>query len=285
MAEDPKPFLKLMSEKRAALNQGHLVRQQIQAHNFLSSGKLGRVCYYPACGSDFAYPLRRFSNLCDTFVFCDWSEGGGARFVAAIEEIKAHRPQRFPDNAPDFNHYPVDEGDVKELANMDHFLAKFFPELPSNLAGYLANPHSPKGHYAELWITAEHGKPRFLRVFWLAMEGVNLYWKLFSRKGTAPRILCIKNWGHIGGEWTPFGNWQAHLGQVVQTGPRKPELLVAREGDHDWPWTLPVGSFKDWDALEEKPIIMWRRKNPASRKRQVGKRKNQLSRSKTMKRL
>jgi hypothetical protein len=160
---------------------------------------------------------------------------------------------------------------VKALANMEQFLAKFFPELPWNLAAYLANPLSPKGHYAELWVTTQRGKPKFVRVFWLAMEGVNLYWKLFAQRGIAPRILCIKNWGHIGGEWTPFGNWQAHLAQVVQAGPRKPELLVARKGDHDWPWTLPVAEFNDWD---DQPVMMWARKRPTPRKRLGRKRRS-----------
>src|ERR1035437_1305710 len=269
--EQAKTTLKGLSARRAALNQDQPLRARIHAHKALSRGKRGRVCYYPACGSDFAYPIRRFSDRCDTFVFCDWRNGGGgASFVAAIKGLKAPRPQRRRDDAPDFIDYPVEEDDVKELANMEHFLAKFFPELPSNLAAYLANPLSPKGHYAGLWVAAKRGKPKFVRVFWLAMEGVNLYWKLFTQRGIAPRILCIKNWGHIGGEWTPFGNWQANLAQVVQAGPRKPELLVARKGDHDWPWTPRVDEVKGWD---NQPVMMWARKTPTSQKQQVQKRK------------
>jgi len=265
MAEDPKAFLKRMGEARAALNQDQPVRARIQAHEALSGGKRGRVFYYPACGSDFAYPLRRFSDRCNTFVFCDWRKGGAAAsFVAAMEGIKTPRPLRCPDDAPDFIHFPVEEGDVKELANMEHFLATFFPELPSNLAAYLANPPSPRGHYAELWVAGKRGKPRFVRVFWLAMEGVNLYWKLFAQKGTAPRILCIKNWGHIGGEWTPFGNCWAHLAKVVRDGPSEPELLVARKGDHDWPWTRLVDEYDDWD--HDHTVIMWAREKPTPRK-------------------
>lgn len=258
MPEDPKDFLKRMSAKRAVVNQEQLVKARTRAHRLLSSGKPTRVFYYPGCGSDFARPLRRFSDRCDTFIFCDWSGGEAETFVAAIKGIKSDRPARGPDDAPDFIHFPLDEGDVKELANMGQFLVKFFPELPPNLASFLANPLSARGRYAELWITTEHGGCKFVRVFWLAMEGVNLYWKLFARRGTAPRILCIKNWGHTGGEWTPFGNWKAHLGQTVRAGRVAPELLVAREGDHDWPWRVQVECVEDWD---ERPVWVWKRKS------------------------
>jgi hypothetical protein len=258
MAEDPKAFLKRMSAARAAVNQKQFVRAQTRAHRLLSRGKPTRAFYYPACGSDFVRPLQHFSDRCDTFVFCDWGGGGAAQFVAAMKGMKADRPRRFPDDAPDFIQFPIDRGRVKELANMGHFLVKFFPELPPNLAAYLGNPPSSKGHYAELWIKPKHGRRRFVRVFWLAMEAVNLYWKLFARRGIAPRILCIKNWGHIGGEWTPFGNWQAHLGQTVRAGRVAPELLVARENDHDWPWTVQVDRFDDWD---ERPVLVLKRKS------------------------
>jgi hypothetical protein len=92
-----------------------------------------------------------------------------------------------------------------------------------------------------------------------------------KRTRVPPRILRIKNWGLIGGEWTPFGNWQAHLGKVVQAGPRRPELLVARKGDHDWPWTLCVDEFKDWD---DQPVMMWARKRPTPRNRLGRKRRS-----------
>ena len=88
------------------------------------------------------------------------------------------------------------------------------------------------------------------------MEGTNIYLKLFAKRSAAPLRLCIKNWGHIGGGWTPFGNWQAHLGKAVRAGRVAPELLVAREGDHDWPWTVQVERFEDWD---DRPVVVWRK--------------------------
>jgi hypothetical protein len=263
MPEDPKELFKDRSKERAAKNQEQQLQAPKRAHRFLSRGKRTRVFYYPACGSDFAYPLQHFSDRCDTFVFCDWTFSDENSFLEQIKkkEIKATRPRRNPDNAPDFLDFPLHQTDVRELANMEHILAEFFPKMPSMLRKFLADPPLAKGHYAELWVTtkrgAKDGPPKFVRVFWLAMEGVNLYWKLFSRNGIAPRILCIKHWGHIGGEWTRFGIWQEHLGRVVQAGPSEPELLVARKGDHDWPWTLPVAEFNDWD---DKPVVMWARK-------------------------
>ena len=271
-----------ISARRGRLTRKHLLQARRSAIQLIAEGGPSDVFYYPACGSDFAYPLRRFSDRCGTFIFCDWTNGTEKSFLDEVKKIKVGRP---PGDERDFLDFPLDQNDVKELASLDHLLAKFFPDMPWTLATYLANPASPKGHYAELWVTAADNTPRFVRVFWLAMEGVNLYWKLFAQKRKAPRILCIKNWGHIGGEWTSFGNWQAHLAQVVRDGPRKPELLIAREGDHDWPWTLRVDEFTDWDVLEERHTMMWRREKPASRNQQVGKRKNKRSRSKTSKRL
>ncbi|MCI0534815.1 MAG: hypothetical protein L0Z50_06280, partial [Verrucomicrobiales bacterium] len=97
--------------------------------------------------------------------------------------------------------------------------------------------------------------------FFFALEGVSLYVNLFVARQAAPKILCIKNWGHIGGEWTPFGNWQAHLGQVVRDSRRYPEYLIACKGDHDWPYKTFVQDFPDWP--EHHPQ-MWARTKKAA---------------------
>jgi hypothetical protein len=66
--EQAKATFKALSARRAALNQDQPVRARIQAHKALSRGKQGQVCYYPACGSDFDYPLRLiFPHLCVGF--------------------------------------------------------------------------------------------------------------------------------------------------------------------------------------------------------------------------
>jgi hypothetical protein len=285
LPEDPKRFLKRMGAGRERLRREHLLQARRSALKIIADGGPSDVFCYPACGSDIAYPLRRFSDRCGTFIFCDWTNGAEKSFLDGVKKLKADRPIRTPDDARDFLHFPLGQIDVKELAALHHLLIKFFPDMHPNLATHLANPSSAKGRYAELWVTAADSTKRFVRVFWFAMEAVNLYLQLFARKRKAPRILCIKNRGDHGNRWTPFGNWQAHLGQVVQAGPRKPEWLVARQGDHDWPWTVPVAKSKDWDVFEEKPIMMWRRKKPASRNQQVAKRKSKRSRGKTSKRL
>ena len=104
-------------------------------------------------------------------------------------------------------------------------------------------------------------------VFLVAAEGTCLYLKLFAKQAAAPRTLCIKNWGHIGGEWTPFGNWQAHLANAVRAGRVAPELLVACEGDHDWPWPVQVERFEDWG---DRPVVMWERKPATPHTNQKG---------------
>jgi hypothetical protein len=136
----------------------------------------------------------------------------------------------------------------EEWANTVGFVAE---ESRAEIREYLAERPKPKGHYLQI-----QAGSRRLDVFLFAAEGTGLYLKLFAKRGAAPRILCIKNWGHIGGEWTPFGNWQAHLGKAVQAGRVTPELLVAREGDHDWPWPVQVERFEDWD---DRPVVMWRK--------------------------
>ena len=258
MAEDPKATFRRMSEH---------TRKVREALTLVSSGE-SRCFYYPACGDDFIYPLQHFSNRCDTFVFCDWRTGNKKVFLERIRAVPGVDPDI--DLGNELPLYPVE--DVKELANMEHILADFFPQIPPNLRRFLANPASQEGHYVELQITATGGEKKLVRVFWLAMEGVNIYWKLFARKGIAPRILCIKNWGRGDDTWwTPFGDCWAHLAKVVRDGPSEPEWLIARNGDHDWPWTLPVGRFKGWG---DQPVMMWARKKPKSGKQQVRKRKS-----------
>jgi hypothetical protein len=270
LPEDPKSFLKRAGAVRERLRRKHVLQARRSALKIIADGGPSDVFYYPACGSDIAYPLRHLSDRCSTFIFCDWTKDAERSFLDVVTKLKAARPRRIPDDARDFLHFPLGHADVREVAALHHLLVKFFPEMHPNLATYLANPASPKGHYAELWVTATDDTPRFIRVLWLGMEGVNLYWKLFAQKRKAPRILCIKNRGDHGDRWTRFGDWQAHLAQVVQAGPRKPELLVARKGDHDWPWTLPVATFNDW---ENQPVMMWARKTPTSQNQQVQKRK------------
>ena len=271
LPEEPKHFIKRMGAERERLRREHVLQARSSTLKLIADGGPADVFYYPACGSDLAYPLRHFSDRCGTFIFCDWTNGAENSFLDGVMQLKADRPRRIPDDARDFLHFPLDQTDVKELAALHHLLVKFFPDMDPNLATYLANPASPKGHYAELWVTAADSTTRFVRVFWFAMEAVSLYLQLFARKRKAPRILCIKGWDHNGGAWTPFGNWQAHLGKVVQVGPRKPNLLVARKGDHDWPWTLPVAEFNDWD---DRPVMMWARKKSVSRSQQGRKRKS-----------
>ncbi len=263
MAEDPKEFLRLNSE-RERKTQEQMLKARLYALKLVSTGE--EACfYYPACGSDFIYPLQYFSDRCDTFVFCDWMGGDENSFLEWIKTINAAGSPLIPDDAPDFLHFPLDQTDVKDLANMEHILGVFFPDMPANLRGFLADPPSAKGHYAELWVTTRHGindgPQKFVRVFWLAMEGVNTYWKLFTRNMIAPRILCINNWHHVVGAWAPFGNWQEYLGKVVQEGRCEPEFLVAPKGaPHDWPWRLPVKEF-NWDG---QPVMMWAKEKPAS---------------------
>ena len=264
MAEDPKAVFRMISSARAVVDKKQRAEAGKQAHDFLCSkkGTAEGVCYYPGCGSDLEGPLKHLSDRCDTFVFCDWISGGTEAFVNGLNGLTAPRPKRRPDDAPDLYHFPLKKEDVKALACMGQFLSRFVHGMRRELAEYLANPASAKGHYAEFWVKPGTGRRKFVRVFWLEMEALNAYCKLFAQNRTAPRILCIKNWGqNEGGEWANLGLWQEHLGKVVRTSRHKPDFLVSCEGDHDWPWKVRVDEFGDWG---DRPVILWSRKKPAS---------------------
>ena len=205
--------------------------------------------YYPACDSDFRYPLKRFIGRCDTFVFCDWLFGGWGNDAAFGDWVD--RMRQFPVTAE----APLPDEKVRQLAVLDEEWANAMgfvvADARAEMREYLARRPKPQGHYFQIQVGSTK-----LDVFLFAAEGTCLYLKLFAKRGAAPRILCIKNWGHIGGEWTPFGNWQAHLGNAVRASRLTPELLVAREGDHDWPWPVQVERLEDWD---DRAVVMWRK--------------------------
>ena len=126
-------------------------------------------------------------------------------------------------------------------------------EARAEIREYLAERPKPKGHYLQI----QAGGSR-LDVFLFAAEGTVPLPKTVRQTGAAPRVLCIKNWGHIGGEWTPFGNWQAHLGNAVRASRVTPELLVAARvtmiglGPSRWE------RLEDWD---DRAVVMWRKES------------------------
>ncbi len=243
MAEDPKEFLRRMS--------AHTTKVE-EALKSIESGK-SHCFYYPGCGNDFIYPLQHFSDKCDTFVFCDWKVGDRDSFLERMRTI--------PDvTIRNDTSLPVIDA-LKRLANMEDILARFFPQIPPNLRQFVGNPAikaGEEGQFVELKIgNAE----KIVKVFWLAMEGVNVYWRLFGKHRIAPRILCIKK--HLGLDcdngWTHFEDWGGYLAAVVRDSACEPEWLVTRENGHNWPWTQVVDRFVDWD---DRPVIMWGRQRP-----------------------
>jgi len=258
--ESPNGFLRKLAAEGACRRRAQLLQARTSALKFIADGDSDGVFYYPACGSDLEYPLRHFSERCQTFVFCDWTPGAQESFLEAVTKLKAEREVAVRDKQPVFLHFPLAPSDLKDLAVLHGLLVKSFPGMHPNLAAYVGSPASAKGHYAQLWITGADSKTRIVRVFWFTMEAVNLYSRLFAQKRKAPRILCIKTRCQNWDGWTRFGDWQAHLAKAVQDGPRKPRWLVAREGKHDWPWTLLVDRFEDWDfRADEPPVMMWAR--------------------------
>jgi hypothetical protein len=148
---------------------------------------------------------------------------------------------------------PVPDNVVKTFTKMDRNWRRVVgvgtKQAPHLMRDYLARCPQPKGRYFQVEF-----QKRSLDVFLFAAEGTSLYLNLFAMRGTAPRILCIKNSGNAGGEWTHFGKWQGPLGRTVREGRIWPKLLLAREGDHDWPWGGE--RFEDW---EDRAVILSRR--------------------------
>src|ERR1035437_437287 len=249
MPEDPKVLLRRLSRQQAARDAAAKAERQQQALGLLGNLNARNVFYYPACGSDFGRPVTQFSARCDTFIFCDWLFGRWRDEAAFADWVDGF--DQFPITAK----CPLPDETVRQLAELDEESADtvgFVAERSrAEIREYLAERPKPKGHYQQIQVGGSR-----LDVFLFAAAGTGLYLKMFAKWRRGPRILCIKNWGHIGGEWTPFGNWQAHLGNAVRAGRVTPELLVAREGDHDWPWPVQVERFEDWD---DRPVVMWRK--------------------------
>ena len=241
MPENPKAVLKQMSAP---------IRKVDQALKSISSGN-SKCFYYPGCGNDFIYPLQNFSDKCDTFVFCDWKVGDKDSFLETIRTIPDVVVTGYYDGS-----IPPKCLEPFEFFNMEDILARFFPQIPPSLCQFVGTLSSKDGAFVELEIGKAEKK--IVHVFWLPMEGVNVYSKLFALQRIAPHILCIKkNAGGDGDDgWTRFGDCWGHLAAVVRDSNHEPEWLVARENGHNWPYTQIVDRFDDWD---DRPVIMWGR--------------------------
>src|SRR5512141_427862 len=75
MPEDPRTFFERTAARQAHQAATAKAKSKKHATDFLENLRGRRVRYYPGCSGDFRYPLHRFRERCDIFVFCDWLFG------------------------------------------------------------------------------------------------------------------------------------------------------------------------------------------------------------------
>jgi len=213
------------------------------AANFLLNPR-GDVFFYPACGNDFDYPLLNFGRACRTFIFADWAGGdAAAKGIPRWPE----KGDRLTDQISCTASLELSPQSIEPLGNMTSLLNRHFNDqvggLPSSVCRYLGTggPRPRGARYAEF----ADGQPEPIRFYHLCLEGVSLYENLFAARKIAPRILCIKRCGGIGG-WTHFRDGQAHLAKLIKRTRRWPQYLIVDEGNHDWPYPHLVQEFVDW---------------------------------------
>lgn len=198
-----------------------------------------RVFFYPACGSlvkgaapvDWE-PLRRFTHLCDTFVFSDYLSPP----YGSTDAVRAHLSDAIPLDAGlrSEESVPLHGKTVAGLAD------------PGGLPWDVPRVEHPWGEYIRLTRTVAHVQ-RTLHLFYFASEAVTLYANLFTKRGIAPRILCFL---HADGpfNWTRFNPWHGPLGRAVWENPLRPEIVVTHEAppSYDWPWSRLWGTHQGW---------------------------------------
>lgn len=264
MSESVKAFLKRRNVRlHPSLDPKTLERQTLErAAKFLAKPYRGGVFFYPACGDDYEYPLHRFGSACHTFVFCDWKT-----FSEPLDCLQPGRSvaKGISCTAP----CPLGAEAIESLGDMTTLLRNQFGPpnqgMDYQLCAYLGRLHPRKGWYAEL----ANGVATIIKCFFFHLEGVNLYRKLFSSRNVAPEVMCIKNWGNIGGEWTQFGKWNAPLGQSLRHDSRQPKFIIT-DRKHDWPYKQLVEKFPGWSsscprmwAETESAAEEWLRKSSA----------------------
>jgi hypothetical protein len=201
--------------------------------------------FYPAGLYDWQ-PLRLFSELCQTFIYCDVAVshehfGQGLEGLAAIGVRLAGEPKDIS---------------AKELGlGID--------ERPIWLRQYLPPEFNPDFEQA-ISLIRHHGGPwgrqfscaiagRELSVYCLRAEAFHCYAALFARRNVAPKVVCLRREWDGQNRLLDMDSWAAPLGRAVADSPQ-PELLVTNtDRKDDWPWRREWKRFDDWQA-----VAFWR---------------------------
>ncbi|MEI8292000.1 MAG: hypothetical protein WCH99_21220 [Verrucomicrobiota bacterium] len=233
--------LRIMQSRSARLPKGNTPQDQLRYY----TAKNG-VFFYPACGFDWE-PIRRFSGVCDTFIYCDYAFGL-KKVVAELEQLPS---------AIRIKSAAIIPQDFVQAMTHDS-------QLPPGRRAQI----EPWGFHLSLTCHATK-TPKQLHLLYLAVEGVTLYANLFTRHAHpflkrvwAPEYLCIKNNGRFGNEWTDFLIWENPLGQEVARNEKKPKFVVTDRlygGSYNWPWNQLWMTFRTWPEEFPAPVYVYRR--------------------------
>ena len=213
------------------------------------------VFFYPA-GLYDGRPLRYFSSLCDTFIYCDVAFRPD-ELVGGLQPMMADAGAEL--------HLPLN---VEEVAVVGE-LGLGIDERPDWLLRYIAPQYQDQ--YAEaMTIVQQHGGPsgrkfecviagRTITVYCFCAEACHCYAALFSRNNVAPRAVCLKRpvQGHR--RFLDMDNWDAPLGRAVADSPQ-PELVVRGAVREDnWPWN------EQWQQFDNGQIVAYGRQHEVMR--------------------
>ena len=198
-----------------------------------------RTFFYPACDVDWQ-PLHRFTHLCDTFVYCDM-QADSKRFDDFKSVIKQDIPPGVGLRVESVQ--DIKNDDVRQLAE------------PSGMEFNVPGVESPWGKSVRL-VRTVGAVERKITLFYLRAEGVTLYTNLFSKRGVAPRVVCVK--GRESDNWTTFRLWDGFLGRALWDNPAQPQIVVAdgEQPEYDWPWSKVWQHHIGW-AGERKSVTSY----------------------------
>jgi hypothetical protein len=221
MPEEPKAFLKRMEVRSAtepddsasiltetsenvlllsgAVESGRshkkLTRVRRQPQVILENISEHRVLFYPGAGLDWE-PIHRLTHQCDTLIFCDWETNPDVvndRFA-----VPGLRTQIV---------VPLDTETITRLADA----SRLHPRIWRIVKRDGPPPVAAWGKYARL-VRSVGNEKRTIHFFYLGMEGVTVFFNLFTPLRAAPQTLCLVGVGGFAGNWTNFHDWDRPLG-------------------------------------------------------------------------